>query len=68
MKKIIFNIMISLLVSILFYFLSTKLFFSIPSPAGGYTAITYQVGIGFAVLAGGVTAVLLFIFNKNKPH
>lgn len=66
MKKTIFNIFIAALVGIVFYFLSVNFMFKIPSPMGGYEAITYQVGCGVAVVAGFITALLLFIFNRNK--
>lgn len=66
MKKTIFNIFIAALVGIVFYFLSVNFMFKIPSPMGGYEAITYQVGCGVAVVAGFITAILLFIFNRNK--
>lgn len=66
MKKTIFNIFIAALVGIVFYFLSVNFMFKIPSPMGGYEAITYQVGYGVAVIAGFITAILLFIFNRNK--
>lgn len=66
MKKAIFNILAAVLVSIVFYFLSINFIFKIPSPTGGYEVITYQVGCGVAVVAGLITAILLFVFNKNK--
>lgn len=66
MKKTVFNILVAVFVSIVFYFLSVNFIFKIPSPTGGYEAITYQVGCGIAVVAGLITAILLFIFNRNK--
>ena len=66
MKKTIFNIFIAVLVGIIFYFLSVNFVFKIPSPIGGYEAITYQVGCGVAVVAGLITAILLFVFNRDK--
>lgn len=66
MKKIVFNILVAVLVSIVFFFLSVKFIFKIPSPTGGYEVITYQVGCGIAVVAGLITAILLFVFNRNK--
>ncbi|MDD5923962.1 MAG: hypothetical protein PUC88_04155 [Clostridia bacterium] len=66
MKKTISNILIAVFVSIVFYFLSVNFIFKIPSPMGGYEAITYQVGCGIAVVAGLITAILLFVFNRNK--
>lgn len=66
MKKTIFNISIAVLVGIVFYFLSVNFVFKIPSPIGGYEAITYQVGCGVAVVAGLITAILLFVFNRDK--
>lgn len=66
MKKTVFYIAVSVLVSIIFYFLSVNFIFKIPSPMGGYEAITYQVGCGIAVIAGMITAILLFVFNRNK--
>ncbi|MGN0180628.1 MAG: hypothetical protein ACI4DY_14490 [Monoglobaceae bacterium] len=66
MKKTIFNIFIAVLVGIVFYFLSVNFVFKIPSPIGGYEAITYQVGCGVAVVAGLITAILLFVFNRDK--
>lgn len=66
MKKTISNILIAVFVSIVFYFLSVNFIFKIPSPMGGYDAITYQVGCGIAVVAGLITAILLFVFNRNK--
>lgn len=66
MKKTIFNIFIAVLVGIAFYFLSINFVFKIPSPIGGYEAITYQVGCGVAVVAGLITAILLFVFNRDK--
>lgn len=66
MKKTIFNIFIVVLVGIVFYFLSVNFVFKIPSPIGGYEAITYQVGCGVAVVAGLITAILLFVFNRDK--
>lgn len=66
MKKTIFNIFIAVLVSIVFYYLSVNFIFKIPSPMGGYEAVTYQVGCGVAVVAGLITAILLFVFNRNK--
>lgn len=68
MKKTIFNIFIAVLVGIVFYFLSVNFVFKIPSPIGGYEAITYQVGFGIAVIVGIITAILLFVFNKNKKQ
>lgn len=66
MKKTVFNILVAVFVSIVFYFLSVNFIFEIPSPTGGYEAITYQVGCGIAVVAGLITAILLFVFNKDK--
>lgn len=66
MKKTISNILIAVFVSIVFYFLSVNFIFKIPSPMGGYEAITYQVGCGIAVVAGLITAILLFVLNRNK--
>lgn len=66
MKKTIFNIFIAVLVGIVFYFLSVNFVFKIPSPIGGYEAITYQVGCGVAVVAGLITTILLFVFNRDK--
>ena len=66
MKKTIFNILVAVFVSIVFYFLSVNFIFKIPSPMGGYEAITYQVGCGIAVVAGLITAILLFVLNRNK--
>lgn len=66
MKKTVFNILVAVFVSIVFYFLSVNFIFKIPSPTGGYEAITYQVGCGVAVVAGLITAILLFVFNRNK--
>ncbi len=66
MKKTVFNILVAVFVSIVFYFLSVNFIFKIPSPTGGYEAITYQVGCGIAVVAGLITAILLFVFNKDK--
>lgn len=66
MKKTVFNILVAVFVSIVFYFLSVNFIFKIPSPTGGYEAITYQVGCGIAVVAGLITAILLFVFNRNK--
>lgn len=68
MKKTIFNIFIAVLVGIVFYFLSVNFVFKIPSPIGGYEAITYQVGFGIAVIVGIITAILLLVFNKNKKQ
>lgn len=68
MKKTIINIIASVLVSVAFYFLSINLIFKIPSPMGGYEAITYKVGCVIAVVAGVITAILLFIFNKYKKQ
>lgn len=66
MKKTISNILVAVFVSIVFYFLSVNFIFKIPSPMGGYEAITYQVGFGIAVVAGLITAILLFVLNRNK--
>lgn len=66
MKKTVLNILVAVFVSIVFYFLSINFIFKIPSPTGGYEAITYQVGCGVAVVAGLITAILLFVFNRNK--
>lgn len=66
MKKTISNILVAVFVSIVFYFLSVNFIFNIPSPMGGYEAITYQVGCGIAVVAGLITAILLFVLNRNK--
>lgn len=66
MKKTVFNILVTVFVSIVFYFLSANFIFKIPSPTGGYEAITYQVGCGIAIVAGLITAILLFAFNRNK--
>lgn len=66
MKKTVFNILVAVFVSIVFYFLSVNFIFKIPSPTGGYEAIIYQVGCGVAVIAGLITAILLFVFNRNK--
>nr|WP_294037508.1 hypothetical protein [uncultured Ruminococcus sp.] len=66
MKKTISNILVAVFVSIVFYFLSVNFIFKIPSPMGGYEAITYQVGCGIAVVAGLITAILLFVLNRNK--
>jgi hypothetical protein len=66
MKKTIARIIISLLVSIAFFLLSINYIFKIPSPTGGYEMITYQVGAGLAIVAGGITALLLFVLKKSK--
>lgn len=66
MKKTVFNILVAVFVSIVFYFLSVNFIFKIPSPTGGYEAITYQAGCGIAVVAGLITAILLFVFNRNQ--
>lgn len=66
MKKTVFNILVAVFVSIVFYFLSINFIFKIPSPTGGYEAITYQVGCGVAVITGLITAILLFVFNRSK--
>ena len=66
MKKTVFNILVAVFVSIVFYFLSINFIFKIPSPIGGYEAITYQVGCGVAVVVGLITAILLFVFNRSK--
>lgn len=66
MKKTVFNILVAVFVSIVFYFLSVNFIFKIPSPTGGYEAITYQVGCGIAVVAGLITTILLFVFNRSK--
>lgn len=66
MKKTISNILVAVFVSIVFYFLSVNFIFKIPSPMGGYEVITYQVGCGIAVVAGLITAILLFVLNRNK--
>ena len=66
MKKTVFNILVAVFVSIVFYFLSVNFIFKIPSPMGGYEAITYQVGCGVAIVAGMITAILLFVFNRSK--
>lgn len=66
MKETISNILVAVFVSIVFYFLSVNFIFKITSPMGGYEAITYQVGCGIAVVAGLITAILLFVLNRNK--
>lgn len=68
MKKIISNILVAVFVSIIFYVLSVNFIFKIPSPMGGYEAITYQVGCWIAVFAGLITAILLFVLNRNKKR
>lgn len=65
MKKTIIRIIIILLVSIVFFVLSINFIFKIPSPTGGYELITYQVGFGIAVVAGGITALIIFVLKKN---
>lgn len=66
MKKNIIRIIIILLVSIIFFLLSINFIFKIPSPTGGYEMITYQVGAGIAVVAGGITALIIFVLKKSK--
>lgn len=66
MKKNIFIIAIAVLVSIAFYFLSVTFIFKIPSPTGGYEAITYQFGCGIAIIAGIVTVILLMVFDRSR--
>ncbi len=66
MKKNIIKITIILLVSIVFFLLSINFVFKIPSPTGGYEMITYQVGAGIAVVAGGITALIIFALKKNE--
>ena len=66
MKKNIIKIIIILLVSIVFFLLSINFIFKIPSPTGGYEMITYQVGAGIAVVAGGITALIIFALKKNE--
>lgn len=68
MKKTILNVLITVVISVVFYFLSINFIFKIPSPMGGYEAITYQVGFGIAVIVGIITAILLLVFNKNKKQ
>lgn len=68
MKKTILNVLITVVISVVFYFLSINFIFKISSPMGGYEAITYQVGFGIAVFAGIITTILLLIFNKNKKQ
>ena len=65
MMKTIIRIIIILLVSIVFFVLSINFIFKIPSPTGGYELITYQVGFGIAVVAGGITALIIFVLKKN---
>lgn len=64
----IFNIIITVLVIAAFYFLSVNFIFKTPSPTGGYALITYQIGCGIAVVAGLITAIFLFIFNRTKKQ
>jgi hypothetical protein len=68
MKNTIVKIVIIALVSIAFFLLSINFIFKIPSSNGGYAFITYQVGGGVATVAGCITALLLFVFNKNKKQ
>ena len=64
MKKGIVNIIIILIVSIVFYFLSINFFFRIPD-GNGYALITYLVGAGVAIGAGFITAIILYLYNHR---
>ena len=55
-----------ILVIIVFFTLSINFIFKIPSPTGGYEAITYKVGLGISVIAGAITATLLFVFKFQR--
>lgn len=67
MKKIVENIIITVVLSIIIYFLCTRFFFKVPSPTGiGYEEITYQIGRMVAAIVAVISFILLCIFNRKK--
>ena len=63
MKKIVENIIITVVLSIIIYFLCTRFFFKVPSPTGiGYE----EIGRMVAAIVAVISFILLCIFNRKK--
>lgn len=67
LKRILINFNISLIISVIIYFISINFLCKIPSPTGiGYAEITYQIGMLISSVVGIVSFIILMILNKPK--
>lgn len=69
MKKKILHIIVSILLTVVAYFVSISFIFKIPDGRGGYEAITYLFAfkLAFGVLAvSSIISAILYVGNKKK--